>query len=317
MAVVIIPPPPQEGSDKGIMNSWFNRVHDAISKLNTTITNYAHNGLLNIQGGSSTERYHLTAAQVSQLATNYLPSGTEGQTLYNNAGAWVTTNSLWYDDVNYRYGIGTTSPSAWLHIKAGTTAAGSAPLKFTSGSLTAAAEVGALEYANGRLYFTGIGDRMILNQSENIEVSTTTVTNTTVDTTIDSHVIKANEFTVGRQVEARHLGRYSKATGSDSFIVTLRMNGTAITSFTVPSGSATNQPLDSQCFFTCRSVGTSGTLQLYVKCQLDGIDNYYISPSPATINTTVDNTFSITIQWASASASNIVYIDQGWVTWKG
>jgi hypothetical protein len=313
-----IPPPPQaDTTDKGILNAWFNRVHDAISRLNTTITNYVHNDLTNIQGGSPTERYHLTGAQYTNATANYLPTGTEGQTLYNNAGVWTATSALYYDDVNYRYGIGTTSPSAWLHIKAGTTAAGSAPLKLTSGSLNTTAEVGAIEYANGRLYFTGIGDRMILNQSENIKTTTTTVAGTVTDTTIDSHVIKANEFAVGRQVEARHLGRYSKATGSDTFDIKLKLNGTLITSFTVPGGSATNQPIDSQCFFTCRSVGTSGTIQLYVKCQLDGTTSYYVSATPATIDTTVDNTFEITLQWGATTAGNTASMDQSWITWKG
>ncbi len=39
-----------------------------------------------------------------------LPSGTEGQTLYNNAGTWAANSGLYYDDTNNRVGIGTTSP---------------------------------------------------------------------------------------------------------------------------------------------------------------------------------------------------------------
>jgi hypothetical protein len=312
-----IPPPPPINSDDTIKNSWFNRVHDAISRLNATIVTYLHNDLTGIQGGSTTERYHLTASQYANVTANFLPTGTEGQTLYNNAGTWTATSALWYDDVNGRYGMGTTTPTATLHLKAGTASAGTAPIKFTSGTLNTTAEVGTLEYANGRLYFTGVGDRMILNQSENIETSTTTVSNTTTETTIDSHTIYANEFAVGRQVEARHLGRYSKATGADSFDIRLKMNGTTIATFTVPGGSATDQQIDSQCFFTCRTVGVTGTIQMYVKCQMGGTNNYYISTTPATIDTTANNVFSITVQWAGLGAGNTVSIDQGWTSWKG
>ncbi|HNR81576.1 MAG TPA: hypothetical protein PKK37_04015, partial [Candidatus Pacearchaeota archaeon] len=39
-----------------------------------------------------------------------LPVGTEGQMLYNNAGAWTAFNGLYWDDATSRLGIGTTSP---------------------------------------------------------------------------------------------------------------------------------------------------------------------------------------------------------------
>jgi len=51
-------------------------------------------------------------------------------------------------------GIGTTSPSAYLHLKAGTSVSSTAPLKFTSGTNTTIAEAGALEYDGTRLWFT-------------------------------------------------------------------------------------------------------------------------------------------------------------------
>lgn len=47
-----------------------------------------------------------------------------------------------------------TNPSAKLHISAGSTTAGTAPLKFNSGSLMSVAEVGAMEFNSDRLYFT-------------------------------------------------------------------------------------------------------------------------------------------------------------------
>ena len=51
-------------------------------------------------------------------------------------------------------GIGVTSPAALLHLKAGTATANTAPLKFTSGTLLTAAEVGAMEFLTDGLYFT-------------------------------------------------------------------------------------------------------------------------------------------------------------------
>ncbi|HBB49602.1 TPA: hypothetical protein DEQ22_01620 [Candidatus Nomurabacteria bacterium] len=51
-------------------------------------------------------------------------------------------------------GIGTTGPTAVLHLKAGTTAASTAPLKFTSGSLLTIAEAGAVEFLTDAYYGT-------------------------------------------------------------------------------------------------------------------------------------------------------------------
>jgi hypothetical protein len=55
-------------------------------------------------------------------------------------------------------GIGETTPTAVLHLKAGTATAGTAPIKLTAGTLLTTPELGALEYVDdgttGHLYFT-------------------------------------------------------------------------------------------------------------------------------------------------------------------
>jgi|GEM_PF-1368372 len=53
-----------------------------------------------------------------------------------------------------KVGIGVTSPSATLHLKAGTATANTAPLKFNSGLLLTAEEAGAIEFLNDTLYYT-------------------------------------------------------------------------------------------------------------------------------------------------------------------
>lgn len=50
--------------------------------------------------------------------------------------------------------IGLTAPTAFLHIKAGTAAASSAPIKLTSGVLNTTAEVGAIEFLTDAFYGT-------------------------------------------------------------------------------------------------------------------------------------------------------------------
>ena len=65
-----------------------------------------------------------------------------------------------------KIGIGLTSPTAFLNIKASTGTTGTAPLKFTSGSLLGTTEAGAVEYDGSHLYFTATnsGTRYQLDQ---------------------------------------------------------------------------------------------------------------------------------------------------------
>ena len=65
-----------------------------------------------------------------------------------------------------KVGIGLTSPTAVLNLKAGTATANTAPLKFTSGTNLATTEAGAVEYDGSHLYFTATngGTRYQLDQ---------------------------------------------------------------------------------------------------------------------------------------------------------
>lgn len=61
------------------------------------------------------------------------------------------------NDFNYfagNVGVGVISPTAELHLKAGTATASTAPLKFTSGALNTTAEVGAEEFLTDKRYTT-------------------------------------------------------------------------------------------------------------------------------------------------------------------
>jgi hypothetical protein len=72
-------------------------------------------------------------------------------------------------------GIGTTTPTAVLHLKAGTAAVNTAPLKLTSGINLTTTEAGAIEYDGSHLYFTAVdtGPRYQLDQSSPITIVNT------------------------------------------------------------------------------------------------------------------------------------------------
>lgn len=82
-----------------------------------------------------------------------------GRTILNGADNRFQINAVEkarFDSVG-SLGIGTTAPTAYLHIKAGAAAASSAPLKLTSGTNLTIAEAGAMEYNGTNLFFTRTG----------------------------------------------------------------------------------------------------------------------------------------------------------------
>ena len=59
----------------------------------------------------------LKQVSIGNLGVSASPAGSDGQVQYNNGGSTGGAANLYWDDVNLRVGIGTTSPSDILHIQ--------------------------------------------------------------------------------------------------------------------------------------------------------------------------------------------------------
>jgi len=78
-------------------------------------------------------------------------------------------------DTNGKIGIGTTTPTARLHLPAGSATANTAPLQFTSGNLETTARAGVVEY-NNQFYITD-------SAAERRAIASSLDTSITADTT--------------------------------------------------------------------------------------------------------------------------------------
>ena len=147
--------------------NWTDVAHGTYASIWTTPnTTLVPNEKLRIAGASGT-------------TTIYNP--VDGTTAIQFNKADGTTNVLNIDTTNGRVGIGTTSPTAVLHLKAGTATANTAPLKFTSGTVLGTPEAGTMEFDTDTLSFTittGAARKTIAFTDSNITGSAATLTTT-------------------------------------------------------------------------------------------------------------------------------------------
>ena len=203
-------------------------INSLVSTTGSSAGNYAFYGT----ASAATVNYGIVAQARNTASTNY--GGyfiAEGAT--NNYGLIVQAGSV---------GIGTTTPTAQVHIAAGSTSANTAPLKFTSGTNMTTPEDGAVEY-DGTDYFVTAGSTRYtlmkaLNGSATLDFPSTSP-NTYSDLTIT--VTGASTGDVVSLGAGAHPGVANTsffAWVSASNTVTVRFNN-ADASLTVDPGSAT------------------------------------------------------------------------------
>ncbi|MBW6483937.1 MAG: hypothetical protein K0B10_12875 [Vicingaceae bacterium] len=86
-----------------------------IALANTTVTSGTYGSALQIPQFTVDAQGRLTAASSNAIAITGLPTGTNGQTLYNSSGVWTPTTNLFHNGTNV--GIGIAAPESKLHIR--------------------------------------------------------------------------------------------------------------------------------------------------------------------------------------------------------
>lgn len=217
-----------------------------------------------------------------------------------------------------KLGIKEVSPTAYLHLGAGTTSASTAPLKFTDGPLMTTVEQGAMEYKGHTLYFSTYLVRRSVVLAQEVPVADTTVTNTTTETTVYSITMAANYLTVGKLIENNLRGIFSSIAGPNG-VCTIRLKyaGATIFSFTTAAAVNTNSPFRIDIDTTCRAIGSGTTGKLisfgeFVEGATSATESVTRGAGALTnINTTTTNSIDITVQWARADTGNSITVQQG------
>lgn len=212
-------------------------------------------------------------------------------------------------------GVGLTTATAWLHLKAGTATENTAPFKFTSGTNLTTAEAGAVEYDGNKYYVTDGSTlrapllRTLFTSTADATVANTVTETTVVGTGVGSLALPANALIAGRTLRLRWLG-YVSSTGSPTLQFRVKLGGTVVCNLsTTTIATATNYMVECEAIVTCRTTGAGGTTYAQGVGTLRGGAAW---ATAATATVTVNTTGSLTIDvmgtWSAASSSNTVTI---------
>jgi hypothetical protein len=218
---------------------------------------------------------------------------------------------------NGNVGVGVESPTSSLHLKAGTTAASTAPLKFTAGPLMTAVEEGAMEFKGHTLYMTTFQVRRSVALAQEVPIADVTATAAT-ETTVYSVPMAANYLTAGKHIDIELFGIFSSIAGPTG-VATIRLKyaGATVITFSTVAALNTNAPFELSSNTTCRAIGagTNGKVISWGEFA-EGASTMTESLSRAAgaltdIDTTVDNTIAVTVQFATVNAGNAFTVQQG------
>ena len=211
-------------------------------------------------------------------------------------------------------GIGTGAPAtARLQTAAGTAAANTAPLKYSSGTNLTSPEAGATEYGGNRVSFTPTSIRKYFSLASAHITATTTVSNTAVPTTLWTGAIPAGSVDTGQSYVARVMGRYSAANGVDQLSLAIKVGATTALTVTTTPAAVTNQPVMLEFTFTVRTTGAGGTAWGFVEAEVGTEVKAQAGTATFALDSTAAMDVTVVATWSAADPGNACSVDQGWL----
>lgn len=172
---------------------------------------------------------------------------------------------------------------------------------------------GTSTWSNGTLATTGTG--VIFSQTSTVTYANSTTETNLVGTGIGTVTLPANFWTVGRQVRVKGRGFYSSNTLAPSLTLKSKFGSTVLATAAAANllNSASNAGFSFEQIITCRSTGSSGTLQVDGSVSYatgTGLlgASYLINITPGTIDTTLSQALGVTGTWGIANAANTMSV---------
>ncbi len=148
-------------------------------------------------------------------------------------------------------------------------------------------------------------------KNDSVTISDTTVANTTTETTLFTTSFAPDELRSGDMVDIIVGGYYSTTNASDTFTARIKINGTAVHSFNSVPKNVTNTPVEMEYKFTVRGDGATAPVTGLAKFSAFNDSLFGADIQDGTLNTTIANTITITMQWSAATVGNTGTLKQG------
>lgn len=221
--------------------------------------------------------------------------------VYSQTSGGTKQMNMWWGNAQQTVTMGT------LQLFTGTTT--KEPLKFTNGSLLSSPVKGAMEFANDRLYFTAVGKQRAIDRTSDVVTSTTTVSNTTTETTVWTGTIGANDLKVGNILKIFTSGLITNDSAADDITINVYIGSTLVETYNPAIGNVANADWHTITQLCVRSVGASGSIAVHGEIYLNGNIGY--DNSIQTIDTTVAENITVKVQWDNAKTGNTISLYQG------
>jgi len=279
------------------------------------------------QSIEATEDYSVKKVLNTQEGTiDKAPSNGKDITNKDYVDAQIAGENHWDDDGTYLHpyhsdrgltiagnvGIGTTSPTALLHLGAGT--ATNPPLKLTSGTNLTTPEAGSIEYDGCKVYVTNVATQRAIDRTSDVLLETITVEDTTTETTLWTGVMPANSLCAGNVFKFHANGLISSDSAGDLITIRVKVGGVTKATLVGAAKKLDNDHFHIDAVATQRTIGSTGSRAIHIDMLID--ETEYTVSDVATIDTTADMDVTITAQWNNEDAGDILELYQAFMEYK-
>lgn len=139
--------------------------------------------------------------------------------------------------------------------------------------------------------------------------SDVTVSNTLTETTVFESTVAAEGFHVGDVYSLLSTGMYTTTNGSEQFTLRFYLGSTQLAAITSVAANVDQQPWSVELMLTVRAINGDGILKPHTRAVFDNIhdDQHH---AEVVLDTTIAETFSVTIEWSETNANNEVVVGQ-------
>ena len=211
--------------------------------------------------------------------------------------------------------IGTQSPTAMLHLPAGTATANTAPLKQTAGTLLTTAEAGAAEYNNSHYETKNSGLRYAMG-GVIADFYTDAANSGTAQTDLYSYTLPANTFANdGEKISFSYAIEFSDATSTANLKIVFAGNNVALNTFTLTATASATV-----FGYIIRTGSTTArTCITFAMGSANGTPSTYVSNADMTgLDFTTTNIIKLTgTAGGAGGGSNDITAKSGTISWQG